>query len=446
MNIVIVGAGDIGFHLSKRLSLEKHNITLIELDAEKVRNAKEQLDAFVVHGSGCSYHTLESAQVKSADVFAALSNNDEVNILACFFAKKMGVPSTIARVRNPEYTQQDILEHKDLGIDFVIHPEEQTASAIAQLIRQSSATDIVSFEDGKIQLIGIRLGPSCPVLRIPLKDIGAKFGNPNHRIVALKRRQQTIVPRGDDMLINGDQLFIVCSNENLPEALSFFGQTDTKVENIMIIGGGLVGRFVAKQLEKEISIKIIESNEQKAQEIADLLKHSLVINGDGSDLDLLTFEGLDEMDEFVAVTGNDEANIITSLVAKHLGVPRTITLLRKMEYLPLTPAIGIDSIISKQQITVNTLQKFIRSQQIASFSELHGVDAEIIEFIAGVKSKIVGKPLMKVKFPKNAIVGAILRGNGDVIIPIGTTIIETGDRVVVVSLVDAIENVEKFFE
>lgn len=446
MNVVIVGAGDIGFHLSKRLSTEKHNITLIDLDPDKVRHAKEQLDAFVVQGSGCSYNTLESAQVRSAEVFAALSNNDEVNILACFFAKKMGVPNTIARVRNPEYTQEELLEHKDLGIDFVIHPEQQTASAIAQLVRQSSATDIVSFENGKIQLVGIRLDNNCPVLRIPLKDIGAKYGNPDHRIVALKRRQQTIVPRGDDMLIAGDQLFIICSNENLPDALSFFGKTDTKVENIMIIGGGLVGRFVAKQLEKEIKIKIIESDERKAEELADLLKHALVINGDGSDLDLLTFEGLDEMDEFIAVTGDDEANIITSLVAKHLEVPRTITMLRKMEYLPLTPAIGIDSIISKQQITVNALQKFIRSRQIASFAELPGVDAEIIEYIANERSKIVGKPLMKVKFPKNAIVGAVMRGNGDVVIPIGSTAIEAGDRVVVVSLIDTIEDVEKFFE
>jgi trk system potassium uptake protein TrkA len=195
MNIVIVGAGDIGFHLAKRLSIEKHNITVIESNPDKVRNAKEQLDAFVVNGSGCSYQTLQKAQVTNADIFAALSNNDEVNILACFFAKKMGVDTTIARVRNPEYTNEELLEHKDLGINFVIHPEKQTAAAIAQLIRQSAATDIVSFEDGKIQLIGIRLDDSCPVLHIPLKDIGAKYGNPNHRIVAIKRRNFSIVPQ-----------------------------------------------------------------------------------------------------------------------------------------------------------------------------------------------------------------------------------------------------------
>ena len=445
MNIVIVGAGDIGFHLAKRLSMEQHSITVIESDSNKVRNAKEQLDAFVVHGSGCSYQMLQKAQISKADIFAALSNNDEVNILACFFAKKMGVDTTIARVRNPEYTNQALLEFKDLGIDFIIHPEKQTAAAIAQLVRQSAATDIVSFEDGKIQLIGIRLGKECPVLHIPLKDIGIKYGNPNHRIVAVKRRQYNIVPRGDDVLVEGDQLFIVSSKENVSEALKFYGKYESRVENIMIIGGGLVGRFIAKELENEISIKVIEYNEEKAIELADFLRHTLVIHGDGSDLDLLTFEGLDEMDEFIAVTGDDEANIITSLVAKHVKIPRTITLLRKMEYLPLTPAIGIDSIISKQQITVNAVQKFIRSRQIASYAEIPGMDSEIIEFIATTKSKIVDKPLMKIKFPQNAIVGSVFHADGEIEIPKGDTVIKPGDRVIVVSLMDAIKDVEKLF-
>jgi trk system potassium uptake protein TrkA len=216
--------------------------------------------------------------------------------------------------------------------------------------------------------------------------------------------------RGDDVLVKGDQLYIVSSKEYMPEALKFYGKSESRVDNIMIIGGGLVGRFIAKELEHEISIKIIEHNESKAIELADILRRSLVIHGDGSNLDLLTYEGLDEMDEFIAVTGDDEANIITSLVAKHVKIPRTITLLRKMEYLPLTPAIGIDSIVSKQQITVNAVQKFIRSRQIASYAEIPGMDAEIVEFIASAKSKIIDKPLMKVKFPQKAIVGSVFHG------------------------------------
>jgi trk system potassium uptake protein len=445
MNIAIIGAGDIGFHLAKRLSMEQHNITVIESDPNRVRKAKEQLDAFVVNGSGCSYQILQKAQISNVDIFAALTNNDEVNILACFFAKKIGVGTTIARVRNPEYTREDLLEHKDLGIDFVIHPEKLTASVIAQLVRQSAATDIVSFENGKIQLAGIRLDEDCPVLDIPLKDMGARFGNPDHRIVAIKRRHFTIVPRGDDILVEGDQIFVICSKEYLSEAIKFYGKLESKVENIMIVGGGLIGRFIAKELENEISIKIIESNKAKANDLADILNHTLVINGDGSNIDLLTFEALDEMDEFIAVTGDDEANIITSLVAKHLKVPRTITLLRKMEYLPLTPAIGIDSIISKQQITVNAVQKFIRSTQIASYAEIPNVDVEFIEFIATERSKIIGKPLMKIRFPQKAIVGAVFRKNGDVEIPKGNTTIEAGDRVIVVAMVDAIKEIEKLF-
>lgn len=447
MEIKIIGAGDVGFQLAKRLSYEKHNITLLDQDSEKVARAKDQLDAIVVKGSATSLKSLDEAGFAECDVYAALTNNDEANILSCALAKNAGARTTIARIRNPEFlTPNEYFKPENFGVDFLIQPERETADVIVGLIRQASATDVVNFDDERVQLTGIRLEKNSPAIHSPLKELWKDYGNPPINIVAIKRRQRTIVPRGDDLLMGGDQIFIISDPTFLDEALRFFGKKDVKVENIMILGGGLIGRFVAQSLEDEIGIKIIEIDEEKAGALANNLRRSLVICGDGSDLDLIAFEGLSDMDEFVAVTGNDENNIIVSMVARHLDVPRTITLVRKLDYLQLAPAIGMDSVVSKQLITVNAIQKFIRRQTVAYFAELPGVDAEIVEFIAGKKSKIVGKPLSKISFPENAIVGAILKDPAKLEIPKGHSQIEPGDRVIVFSLPDAIKSVEKLFE
>ncbi len=446
MNIVIVGAGEIGFQLAKRLSNERHNITIIEIDQSRANYSREHLDALIIDGSGSSYKTLIKAGIENADIFAALCNHDEINMMACRIAKRLGNPTTIARVRNPEYLDEDyIFSKSELGTDFIIQPEKQTAKSIIRLVRQSSATDVIEFEKGKIQFIGIRLDGNSPVLHTQLKDLGKKYGNPPITIVAIKRRQFTIIPRGDDYLKKGDQIFIICAPDFIEEALGYFGKQDTKVEDLMIIGGGLIGEFVAQELEKDIRIKIIEKDRRKAERLADNLHESLVIHGDGSDFDLLTFEGMDEMDEFIAVTGDDETNIITSLVAQHVEVPRTITMISKMEYQSLMPAIGMDSIISKQLITVNAIQRFIRKKHVAFFAEIPGVDAEIIEYIPEKRSKIIKKQLKDIKFPENAVVGAVLKNNDHLEIPKGDTQIDAGDKVIVFTLPNSLKEVEKLF-
>jgi len=446
MEIVILGAGDIGFHLCKRLTAEGNNITIIESDPEKVAYANEYLDANVIEGSGSSQKILQKANLQKSDIFAALTNNDEINIIACQIAKKIGIRTTFLRVRNPEYLDPNhYLDSMELGADYIIQPELQTANTIVQLIRQANATDIVEFEDGKIQLLGIRLDNQSKILRTELKDLGEKFGNPPLRILAIKRKQFTLIPKGEDVLVEGDQIYIICEKAYLPNALEFFGKSDIKIENIMIIGGGLVSEFVAKQLEDEFNIKIIENNERKSELLAENLKRSLVIKGDGSDLDLLTFEGLPDMDEFIALSGDDETNIITSLVAHHLKVPRTITLVRKLDYLSMTHAIGIDSIINKQMIAVNTIKQIIGRKKHERFVELPGIDAEIVEFVANTQSKIIKKTLMKTDFPKDAIVGIVIKNDGGIEIPRGNTQVNPGDKVVVFSLAKALPDVEKLF-
>jgi trk/ktr system potassium uptake protein len=446
MNIIIVGAGDIGYQLCKRLSMDKHNITIIEMDTDKVKRAQDQLDARIIEGSGTNLENIKSAGIDNCDIFAALSNNDEVNIITAQIAKKAGVETVIARVREQDYLRKDhILANENTWPDFIIQPEMETASEIVKLINQSCATDIIEFEDGLIQLIGLRLDKGSSIVNTPLKDIGEKLGNPPMRILAIKRRQFTIIPKGDDLLLDGDQIYIICQRSYTDQALQFFGKTNCKMQDIMIIGGGLVAQHIAKMLGNDVSIKIIESDEKKSQYDADVLDNCLIINGDGSDLDLLTFEGLAEMDEFIAVTGDDETNIITSLVAQHVKVGRTVTLVRKMDYLPLMATVGLDAVVSKQMITVNAIQKYIRRQQVAFYAEIPGVDAEIVEFIATEKSKITRKPLFKTSFPKNAILGAVIKEGNALEIPKGSTHVQPGDKVIVFSMPSAIRDVEKLF-
>lgn len=446
MNILIIGAGEVGFHLTRRLSGEKHNIILLEKDPEKARRAEEQLDAMVVVGSGSSYQDLKKAHIEQTDIFAALSNVDEVNLLACRFAQKVNVPYKIARVRNPEYTRPHfILSRQEMGIDLLIHPERETADAIVRLIRQSSATDVIDFAGGKIELLGIRLENDSPILNQPLKDIWKTFGNLRARIVAIKRKERTIIPGGDDVLVPGDQVFIITDKSLIPTIIKISGKENTTIQNIMILGGGLIGQFVASDLQDRINVKIIESRSDRSEEIAGLLKHSLVIHGDGTDMDLLALEGIIDMDAFIAVTGDDETNIISTLMARHLQVPRTIALVNKTEYLPITPTIGMDAVVSKKLLTANAILRYIQRTTFEAVVTIPGVDAEVFEIIPHSSSKIVKKPLRSIHFPRFAIVGAVRREN-EVLIPDGNTQIQAGDRVVIFALPQAIPDVEHLFK
>jgi len=446
MNILIIGAGDVGFHLGRRLSQEKHNITIIDRNSLLVKRAAEQLDALVVEGHGASYGILRQAGVEDTDILAAMTNNDEVNLLACRIGKKAGVPITIARIRNHEITDPDfILSHQELGVDMFIHPEMETARAITRLLKQSEATDVIEFAGGKCQILGIRLEDDSPATGIPLKELARQHPHTPQRVVAVNRRQKTLIPGGDDSLQSGDQIFVVCRPDDIQQIMEMTGKSETKINDIMILGGGLIGQFIARALSREYHMKIIESNVARSQEIANILPNSLIIHGDGTDLDLLASEGLMEMDAFAAVTGDDETNIISTLVARHLKVPRTIALVNNVDYLPITPTIGMDAVVSKQLITVNAVRRFIRHKMVASIASLPEIDAEIIEFYASRESRITRKPLKHIRFPKSAIAGAILRGD-QFLLPTGETQIQPGDTIVVFSLPEARQEVERLFQ
>lgn len=445
MNILIIGAGEVGFHLTRHLSAERHNITVLEADPEKARRAEEHLDAMVVLGSGASFRSLKEARIESAEILAALTNNDEVNLLACQFAKKLGISHTIARVRNLEYISDGFpLSHADLGVGRLIHPEKETADAIVRLIRQSSATDVVEFAGGSIVLLGIRLEGSSPLLGPPLREIWDKRGDLSARIVAIVRKTRTLIPRGEDHLSAGDQVFVICERDSVRRVVTLMGKQDVQIRNVMILGGGLVGQLVAQNLEGSIHTKLIERSAERSEKIAGTLKGTLVIRGDGTDMDLLALEGIIDMDAFIAATGDDETNIISTLVARHLQVPRTIALVNKTEYLPITPTIGLDAVVSKNLITVNAILRFIQRSTLENVAGIPGVQAQIMEFVAKNHSPITKKKLRNIAFPRFALVGAVRRGD-DVFIPDGETQIRPDDRVVVFALSRAADDIERLF-
>ena len=445
MYIIILGAGEVGYNLAKLLSYEKHDIVILEPDPGRAKRARENLDIQVFEGTGSSPNDLEQAGIKKADMVVAVSNNDEVNLLACLIAGKFGVPTKIARVKNREFTREDCaLNAKILDIDLIIHPESEVAKAVVNLLKLTAATDILEFANGKILLLGIQLDKNSEILGKSLAELAKSLKNLTFRTVAILRRDRTIIPRGSDIFMSNDRIYVMTQRENLSELLRITGKENVKMENVMILGGGQTGTEIASQLEDTINVKIIESNTDKTHVLADRLQKSLVIRGDGRDINLLALEGIIDMDAFISVTGDDETNIISCLVAKHLQVPRIISLINKTDYTAIIPTIGIDAYVSKQIVTVDQILKFIRRGSIVSVASIPGIAAEVIEYITSDNAKITHKQIKDIHIPKAALLGAVVRGD-EFFIPVGGSQIKAGDKVVVFAMPTALKEVEKLF-
>jgi len=448
MRIIIIGCGEVGFHLARIFSRENHNVVVIDNSREKISRVEEALDVMVIEGSGSSVDVLARAGIREADLMIAVSAIDEVNIVACMLADKLGVKKKIARVRNQDFSSdKPIITPGDLGIDLIINPELETAHEIVWLIRRAAATDIFEFADGAIQMLGLRIESNSPVLHKQLLEIGATQPDLIFRTVAIFRKGRTIIPTGKDIYCDGDQVFIIAKTDAVPAVLELFCKAFERIDKLMILGGGKVGRIVASQLEndKNLQITLIESSQTKSQFVAEQLRRTLVIQGDGTDIDLLASEGLSEMDAFVALTDDEELNIISSLLAKHLGVKRTITMVAQASYIPLISSIGLDAAVDKRLITANAIARFIHRGDVVSVVSLPGIDAEAIELIPREGSKITKNKLNNISFPKDAIIGAITR-DGEVFVPVGGHQVKAGDKVVVFTLPKFVAKVEKLFE
>ncbi len=445
MKIIIVGAGEVGYHLAKILSQERHDIVVIDNDVERVARVNEGLDVLAIEGEGTSPSTLAKIGAGNADLLVAVSPYDETNLLACQMGNILGTKRTIARVSNPEFTSKDaVIKPEQLGIGLTINPDAVTAEEILRLVKRSTATDVLEYAEGRVQIIGLKLDASSPIINKNLRDFVRDSNNPDFRVVAISRGIRTIIPSGEDVFKKNDQVFIVCKTEYVPEMLRVAGKNGEEVKNVMVLGGGKIGLKIAENLEDNVDLKLIESDREKSVELAEKLRKTLVIHGEGSDIDLLAKEGIMDMDVFIAVTEDEETNIISCLMAKHLKVPKTIALVENTDYVTLAGTIGLDVAVNKKLSAAQIILKFIRKGEILSVATLHGVDAEVIELVAKTGSDITKKSLKDIHFPKDAIVGCVIRDK-EVIIPIGSTKINPNERIVVFSLPKAIPEVEKFF-
>ncbi|MEN8192306.1 MAG: Trk system potassium transporter TrkA [Bacteroidota bacterium] len=445
MKIIIAGVGDVGYHLAKQLSSEEHDISVIDIDEGHVEQVSARSDVMSFHGSSTSVRILKEAEVEHTDLVVAVTSVEAININTAILAKKLGAKKAVARVNSAEYVSEDNLEiFKSLGIDYLIYPEELAAIEIVKLIERSAATDIVEIEQGKLSIIGIKVDSKNPIVNMTMREIAEKYNTTSFRVTAIQRGFQTIIPSGDDTFRVNDQVFVITIPEGIEEIMKIIGKENVHIDNVMILGGGKIGKKAARLLEDKINVKLIESNTEKTVELADYLRKTLVIQGDGRDIDLLAQEAIIDMDAFVSVTADAETNIITCLMAKHLGVSKTIAQVDNVDYVPLTQTIGLDSLINKKLIAANIISRFIRRANVISAVTIPGIDADVLEYVVKPGSAITKKSVKNLKFPKGAIIAGFIRDEVGHI-TVGDTVFQSDDKVVVFALPDAISKVEDFF-
>lgn len=449
MKILVVGSGQVGFFLCDRLSREGHEVTLVDRDEVVVERAQDRLNVLGVVGNGASAEILEQAGIKEVDIFIAVTNMDEVNILACLLAREYQVEILIARTKNIEYTSQKaVLSKEKLGIDLLINPDDAVAEELSKLACNSKAFDVAEFADGQILFQGYRIESGSPLCDLSLAELGELRGMYRFVVVAINRGNTTIIPRGDDMIQAGDRIYIFAPQQELP-AINYLLQSEQleKKSNhrAFILGGSRIGLQVAQNMEKlHFHTKLIERSEDRCYKLAELLNKAVVINAEGLDVQTLVDEGLAEADVFIAVTGNDQTNILTCLLARQHNVRRTLALVSQPELIGLASDLGIDACISPRLAAAGAILKFVRRGDIISLTAVEGSNSEVLELEISKESGLLATPLSALHFPRGAIIGAIVRGN-NYEIPTGESMLEEGDRVVVFTLPEALQKVERFF-
>lgn len=448
MKIIIAGAGEVGFHLAKLLSYESQDITLIDTRKESLAYADNHLDIRVLKGDATSIAVLQDAQVQDSDLVIGVTSSETTNITLCMLAKQLGCKRTIARISNTEFIDnKEILQFSELGIDELISPEELAATEIQLLLNKSAFNDTYEFEDGKLIMVGVSLPKSAPFVGKMVKEAATIFPELHFMPIALKRMgtQYTVIPRGDTIFKEGDQVYFITVKEGVDELYKLTGKKKEDIKNVMILGGSKVGFKTARDLcANKFNVKLIEKNKEKAFDLADDLPNALVINGDGRNVELLEEESLESMDAFIAVTGNSETNIMSCLVAKSKFIKKTIALVENMDYFQLSHSIGIDTLINKKLLAANNIFRHIRRGEVVALMRLNNLNAEILEFIVKKDSRVTGTTIRELNFPKAATIGGVVR-DGEGIIALGGFKIEAGDRVVVCCLPEEISKIERMF-
>ncbi len=445
MKIIIVGAGEVGYNIANRLSSEAKHVTVIDTNEAAVSRLSENLDVQTLNGSGSDPKILVEAGIKNADIFLAVTDSDEVNFMACYFANLLSDSiKKLARLRSSSLDPyHDHFKQTNPHIDTIINPETEVVNSIRKLIKVPKAADIGTFAQGKVKYVGIRIDAHSPMAGAKLIDFPARFGGKRPLIAAIIRKNRVIVPRGSDNIDQGDLVYLVCQKEQLEYMLNLFGIRIQPVRSVLIIGGGRIGERLAKSLEKDnIRTKIIESDLQRCDYLSRQMSSCLVLHGDGSDQKLFFEENLDSSDAVISVTNDDETNILVSLLAKNLGVSNTITRIGKSDYYPLLSAIGIEKVVSPRLSAISSILQDVRKGKVLSDLSILGEKGEFIEAMAIESSRITNTPLNKLSFPKGSLLVCIIQ-NEKIVIPTGDSVVTPGDRIILFAVKSAIKKLEK---
>lgn len=445
MKVIIIGAGEVGYHIADTLSREGIDTVVIDRNEERLHEISEALDVQTALGSGSSPEVLKRAGMAQADMVIAVTDSDEANMIACLLAStQCRIPIRIARIRNVELNGEGSLFGTDrLNIDLCINPEREAVSNVMDLLEFPGASEVFSFAGGRIRLLGFQIDPDAVVIGKRLIDLRAMEPGFKVLITAIVRGDKLIVPSGASSIESGDYIFAVTDGTGIRKLLRFFGKDTEPPRRIIIIGGGETGLMLAQAIEKRnIAVKIIEKRHARCEILASRLDKSVVLHGDGTSQELLKEENIEETDFFIAVTNDEEANILGALLAKQLGARKVISLINRIDYIPLVSRVGIDGVINPRHAAISRILHYIRKGKVISATPLRDEKAEAFEFIALETSEITDRPFKEIPFPSGTIVGAICRGE-EVIIPDGDSVIRPGDHVVIFTPRSAIGELEK---
>ncbi|MFI3298644.1 MAG: Trk system potassium transporter TrkA [Rikenellaceae bacterium] len=447
MRIVIAGAGEVGSHLAKMLSVESHSITVVDQSDKRLASVTAVADVITVEGDLTSVEVLQKAEVDKCDLFVAVSPEENANLIATMLAKQLGGRRVVARINNDEYLSPGIKElFVNMGIDHMLYPEKEASEVILKLLAHTSTSEYVEFAGGKLILLALRVDEGSPLSNEKLGHFRIKEGGSlSYRTVALVRGSMSTIPKRTDIIRAGDVIYVITKPEAISEVMSYTGKTHFEIKNMMILGGSKIARRVARKLQSEINIKLLDYNPEKAYKMAESLDKTLIINDDGRRIEVMEEEGLPAMDVFLALTGRSETNILSAMQARKMGVKKIIAEVENLDFINFAESVGIDSIINKKLITASAIFGFTSESDVQTVKCLNGCDAEVLEFIAKTDSLATRSRVADIGLPSGAVIGGIVRGQ-EVFIAGADTQIKPYDRVVVFSLPNSLSKIGKFFE
>ncbi len=445
MRIVIAGAGETGSHLAKMLSGTGHDITVIDIEPKYLMEVTSLADVITVEGDCTAFATLRRAMVRKSDLFIAVLQRENDNIVSAVLAKQLGAKKAIARVDNNEYLEPNNKEiFINMGIDYLFYPEKAAASEVINLLGHTATSEYVDFSGGKLALVVFKLEPSSELIGQKLRGFSSEDEELNYRTVAIARGGVTIIPQREESFMEGDVIYVITRRESMSEVMNYSGKSNIAIKNMMVLGGSRIGISVAAEMQEHTNIKLIDYNAEKAYRLAERLEKTLIINADGRNTEVMLEEGLSHMDAFVAVTGRSETNILAALLAKRMGVKKVVAEVENLNYITLAESMGIDTIINKKLVTASNIFRFTMSTDVQAIKCLNGSDAEVLEFIVKPNSLATKSPVRELELPSDVIIGGIVRGDR-VMIATGGSVMNSYDRVVVFSMPASVGKIGNYF-